>query len=307
MTKNRTKETRKPITQSSTSLLDSLEHLTGKLNIKATNDYMFRAVLQTNKKALKGLLSALLNIPVKEMVDVIILNPIKLGEAIDDKTIVLDLNILLNNQKLLNLEMQVLNEGDWPDRSLYYLCKNFAQLKRGETYKDTLSTTHIGIVDFTPHPDHKQFYSEYYLRETQTNHIYDDKLCIRMLNLTQIENVTEEERQSDLYQWAKLFKATTWEEIKMLADKDSSISEFTVTLHEMTEDEKIYYQCLARERYERDRASCLAYGIEQGRKQGIDKINTLNSILIGANRLDDLKRSTTDSNYQAQLLKEFNL
>ena len=303
MTKNRTKETREPITQSSTSLLDSLDHLTGKLDIKATNDYMFRAVLQTNKKALKGLLSALLDIPVSEMVEVTILNPIQLGDAIDDKTIVLDLNVLLNNQKLLNLEMQVLNEGDWPDRSLYYLCKNFVQLKRGETYKDMLPTTHIGIVDFTPHSDHKQFYSEYYLRETKTNHIYDDKLCIRMLNLTQIENVTEEEQQSNLYKWAKLFKATTWEEIKMLADKDSSISEFTFTLHEMSEDEKIYQQCLARERYERDRASCLAYGIEQG----MEKVNKLINLLIEANRLDDLKRSTTDPEYQAQLLKEFNL
>ena len=124
-----------------------------------------------------------------------------------------------------------------------------------------------------------------------------------MLNLTQIENVTEEERCSELYNWAKLFKATTWEEIKMLADKDTSISEFTFTLHEMTEDEKIYQQCLARERYERDHASMLAYGIEQDMK----KITTLYNLLIKANRLDDLKRSTTDSKYLEELLKEFGL
>ena len=311
MTKNTTKETLKPIIQASTSLLDSLDHLTGELTIKATNDYMFRAVLQSNEKALKGLLSALLAIPVEEIIEVTILNPIQLGDSIDEKTIVLDLNILLNNGKIINLEMQVLNEGDWPERSLYYLCKNFVQLKHGKTYKSVLPTTHIGIVDFSPFPEHKLFYSEYYFRETKTHHKYSDKVCIRMLNLTQIGNVTEEERSSELYNWAKLFKATTWEEIKMLADKDASISEFTFTLHEMTEDEKIYQQCLARERYERDRASIFAYGIEQGIEQGREQereqLNRLNILLIESNRFDDLKRSTTDPAYQEQLLKEFNL
>ena len=307
MTEKITKEPKKPTLQSSTSLLGTLEHLTGALEIKPTNDYMFRAVLQTNEKALKGLLSALLNMPIEDIIDVNILNPIKLGEAFDDKTIVLDLNILLNTGKIINLEMQILNQGDWSERSLYYLCKNYAQLKRGQSYKDILPVTHIGIVDFSPFPENKQFYSEYYLKESKTNHTYSDKLCIRMLNLTQIGNVTDEEQQSTLYQWAKLFKSTTWEEIKMLADKNSSISEFTFTLHEMSEDEKIYYQCLARERYECDKLSCIAYGKQQGLTQGRNQINELHHQLIEANRFDDLKRSTTDPAYQAELLKEFNL
>ena len=132
-----------------------------------------------------------------------------------------------------------------------------------------------------------------------------------MLNLNQIDKATEKERSSELYHWAALFKATTWEEIKMLAKDDSSISEFTFTLYEMSEDEKIRYQCFARERYEHDRASAIEYGIEQGIEQGIERghnqINKLNHQLIEANRFDDLKRSTTDPKYQAELLKEFNL
>ena len=136
-----------------------------------------------------------------------------------------------------------------------------------------------------------------------------------MLNLKQIENVTANERQSSLYQWAKLFKATTWEEIKMLAKDDSSISEFTFTLYEMSEDEKIRYQCFARERYEHDRASAIEYGIEQGIEQGIkrgiehghNQITTLNLKLIEANRSEDFLRACSDNEYLQQLLKEFNL
>ena len=102
----------------------------------------------------------------------------------------------------------------------------------------------------------------------QSNHIYSDKPSIRMLNLKQIENGTDNECQSGLYQWAKLFKTTTWEKIKMLAKDDSSISEFTFTLYEMNEDEKIRYQCFAKERYEHDRASVIEYDIEQGIEHG---------------------------------------
>ena len=50
MTKSITKETPKPVTQVSMSLLDSLEHLTGELQIKPTNDYMFRACYKVTKK-----------------------------------------------------------------------------------------------------------------------------------------------------------------------------------------------------------------------------------------------------------------
>ena len=170
-----------------------------------------------------------------------------------------------------------------------------------------LPVIHIGIVDFSPFPDNQQFYSEYFLRETKTNHIYSDKLSIRMLNLKQIENVTDNEHQSTLYQWAKLFKATTWEEIKMLAKDDSSISEFTFTLYEMSEDEKIRYQCFARERYEHDRASAIEYGIEQGIERGHNQITALNLKLIEAKRSEDFLRACSDNDYLQQLLKEFNL
>lgn len=203
--------------------------------------------------------------------------------------------------------MQVSNKGDWPERSLYYLCQNFARLPKGGSYKDILPTIHIGILDFSPFPDNQQFYSKYLLSDTKSHKIYSDKFAIRMLNLNQIDKATEKERSSELYHWAALFKATTWEEIKMLADNNSSISEFVFTLHEMTEDEKIREQCLARDLYEHDKASAIAYGKRQGIEEGIQKINKLHKLLIEANRLDDLTRSTTDPDYQAQLLKEFGL
>ena len=73
---------------------------------------MFRVVLQANEFVLRGLIGALLNLAQSEIKSTVITNPIKLGEKIDDKTFVLDIHVLLNDDTRLNLEMQVINRGN---------------------------------------------------------------------------------------------------------------------------------------------------------------------------------------------------
>lgn len=46
---------------------------------------------------------------------------------------------------------------------------------------------------------------------------------------------------------------------------------------------------------------------EEGREEGIEKINTLNCLLIEANRMDDVARAAKDKQFQEQLFKEFGL
>lgn len=52
-------------------------------------------------------------------------------------------------------------------------------------------------------------------------------------------------------------------------------------------------------------------GREEGRKEGreetLNLINKLNDILLSEGRVEDLKRSINDREYQAQLLKEYRL
>ncbi|MBO5246525.1 MAG: PD-(D/E)XK nuclease family transposase, partial [Eubacterium sp.] len=67
---------------------------------------------------------------------VIITNPIKLGEQIDSKAFVMDIHVILNDDTLLNLEMQLLNTGNWVERSLSYLCRMYDQLYSGDDYAE---------------------------------------------------------------------------------------------------------------------------------------------------------------------------
>lgn len=54
----------------------------GKIPYNMTNDYMFRAVLQSNNKALRGLVCSLLHLDDSEVTSVNITNPIMLGKAL---------------------------------------------------------------------------------------------------------------------------------------------------------------------------------------------------------------------------------
>lgn len=224
-----------------------LSNATGPVNIPMTNDYLFRALLQRNNNVLKGLICSLLHLTPKQVRSVVITNPIELGRAIDEKDFILDIKCLLNDNTVINLEMQVINEHDWPERSLSYLCRAFDNLNCGDKYSDVKTAIHIGFLDFTLFPDCPEFYSTNMLLNVKNHQIYSDKFRLSVLDLTHIELATEEDKQFHIDYWASLFKATTWEEIKMLAQKDSIIEEASDTIYHLTQEDQIRQQCEARE------------------------------------------------------------
>ncbi|MDD6168946.1 MAG: Rpn family recombination-promoting nuclease/putative transposase, partial [Lachnospiraceae bacterium] len=242
-----------------------------KIRYGLKNDYMFRAAMQSNEKVLRGLVCALLDLRMDEIKECVIENPIILGEDIDDKTCILDVKILLNNDKRLNIELQTTDYGNWQDRSLFYLCRAFNELGKGKDYTDLKTTIHIGILDFTLFPDAPEFYSEYLLMNTKTHKIFNRKFALRVLDLTQLEKVSEEEKETDLYYWAKLFQSRSWEEITMLAEKNEAIREAAATIKKLNADEKIKMQCEAREQLEHDMASAYHHGVDVGEKRGEER------------------------------------
>ena len=68
---------------------------------------MFTACFQHNTYALKGFLAAKLNIDPEEITSLEVMNPIEKGSSVDDKDIVLDVKVCLNNLTLIDIEMQV--------------------------------------------------------------------------------------------------------------------------------------------------------------------------------------------------------
>ena len=225
---------------------------TGKIRYSFKNDYMFKAVLQKNPNVLKNLLASLLHLQINEIQSIDIKNPIVLGENIDNKAVILDILLVLNGNRQINIELQVVAQSFWKERSLTYLCKLYNQLNVGEEYSEAMKTIHIGILDFELFPGEEQFYSQNLFMDKITHRIYSDNLALNVLCLKEIENATQEDRDCGLYLWAKLFAATTWEELMMIAENNDVLKDAVVTIKQLSEDQRIRLQCEARRRYEMD-------------------------------------------------------
>lgn len=229
----------------------SYKNATGEVRYNMTNDYMFRYVLENNKKVLTGLACSLLHLKPEEIKEISITNPILLHGGIDDKEFILDVQVILNNEEVLGLEMQVANKGNWEDRALVYLCRTFDQLSHGQEYEEVLPVTHIGFLDFTLFSDEPEFYATNMLLNVKSHRIFNDKFKLSVVDLSQIELATEEDKTWGLDYWARLFKAKTWEEIKMLAEKNEFLEEAAQSVYVANEDEIIRQLCRAREDRER--------------------------------------------------------
>ena len=200
---------------------------------------------------MRGLIGSLLHLDQSEIKSTVVTNPIRLGEQIDNKTFILDINVLMNDDTNLNLEMQVINMSNWTDRSLSYLCRAYDNLYHGEDYSEVNRAIHIGILDFTLFGDFPEFYASYKLMNVKTHHVFSDKLLLNVLDLNHPELATDEDRRYEIDQWARMFKAKTWEELRMIAEKNKYMSEAAAEMYERNAEEIVKQQCLARDEYYR--------------------------------------------------------
>jgi len=88
-----------------------------------------------------------------------------------------------------------------------------------------------------------------------------------VLNLSYLDKVPEAERQTDLYKWASLFHAKTWEDLKSLAKGVNGMDNFIFTMAKLSEDDKIRMACRAREDYERDLSTQYSSGYNEGKEE----------------------------------------
>ena len=224
------------------------QRLTGPVPYKLTNDYLFRALLQENEEARKSIIAAVLELRYEDIIKAEVTNPIELGKTIDSKTFFLDVKVEINNSSLVNLEMQVINEYNWPERSLGYLCRTYDNLNKGSDYLESKPAYQVSFLDFDLFENNKSLLSVYKLsNQKNPKEIYTDNFTISVVNLRRIENATEEDISSGLRDWASLFKAESWEEIKMIAAKNNIIESAVSSIHVMTKDEIFREQCELRE------------------------------------------------------------
>jgi predicted transposase/invertase (TIGR01784 family) len=175
------------------------------------------------------------------------LNAIKLSDDPAGKEMILDICVEMNDDTIIDLEMQVINNHDWPERTISYLCRCFDDLKKGQGYSMVKGVHHIGFLDYPLFEDSPEFFSVYRLINERTGKLYTGKFSITVVSLKQINLATEEDRAKKRNLWARFFKAGSWEELKMLAQQDTDIRKAVTAVHKLSQDEEFRMKYRARE------------------------------------------------------------
>lgn len=104
-----------------------------KLQYTFKTDTLFKMLFVKYPELLKELVASLLGISSGSIGQFTIKNPEMPPENLGDKFCRLDINMTVNGQQV-DLEVQVSNEGDYPERVMYYRARDFHQrfrLERG--------------------------------------------------------------------------------------------------------------------------------------------------------------------------------
>jgi predicted transposase/invertase (TIGR01784 family) len=245
--------------------------------VKAKLDIIFKKLFTSDNTVLASFLEDILDMQKGSIKKIDVINPNILPSAIDGKQGSLDLKMYVDD-KVVNVEIQLKDEGNFRDRSVYYWSKMYAdELKRGQEYEDLKQTITINILNFKLF-DCEEPYSSFRLLETARHEVLTDKCSILFFELTKVNNKVDSNDRKKL--WLQLINAETEEELDMLNQTGvPEIQKAVVILHEMSLDEEVQEMARLREKWILDENSAIGNakragireGMEKGKKAGLDE------------------------------------
>ena len=177
---------------------------------------------------LKQLVSELLEIPLDSIGQFEIKNPEMPPEVIGDKFCRLDINMTVNGQ-LVDLELQVRDEKDYPERVLYYWAREYSSsLPASGNYIDLPRTVVISIINFNQ-LDCKEFHSEFRPLEVTRHELLTDKMSLHFFELKKLPD--DISPNNKLLLWLSLFKADTQEELEKIKAMEVPVMEKAINAY----------------------------------------------------------------------------
>jgi predicted transposase/invertase (TIGR01784 family) len=171
---------------------------------------------------LKRLVSELLGIRLESISRFEITNPEMSPESVGEKFCRLDINMKVGDRRV-DLEIQVANEGDYPERSLYYWAREYsAALGDGGDYLELPPTIVVSIVAFRLF-DCEEYHSQYQPLEATRHTPLTDRQALHYFELPKIPETINPDDALEL--WLTLFRAKTEEELREIEELGVPIME----------------------------------------------------------------------------------
>lgn len=185
----------------------------GRLRYTFKTDILFKMLFVQNQDLLKALVSELLEIPLASIEQFRVENESIPPDSLGDKFCRLDINMIVNGQRV-DLEVQVSNEGDYPERTLYYWAREYSSaLVEGQGYDTLPQTIVISILDFNLF-DCEDYHSFFQPLETRRHTLLTDRMGLHFFELRKLP--VKVDKNDPLLLWLSLFKANTKEELEKI-------------------------------------------------------------------------------------------
>ena len=184
------------------------------------NDTLFKMVFTKRPDLLKNLVAQLLKIRVESIENLVVVNSEMPPEELGKKFCRLDINMTIDG-RLVDLEIQVEDEGDYPERTLYYWAREYScALNKGVDFIDLPRTIIISITAFNLF-DCDDFHSEFRALEVTRHTELTDRMSLHYFELPKVPKIIS--KTDMLRLWLTLFKANTEEELAKIEELEIPI------------------------------------------------------------------------------------
>ncbi|MCX0401177.1 Rpn family recombination-promoting nuclease/putative transposase [Clostridium perfringens] len=242
--------------------------------MKPSIDFVFKKLFgsEESKESLISLLNAIIksDSPIQ---DVKILNNDLDKEHNNDKFSRLDIKAKTNNGELINIEIQVKNEYNMIQRTLYYWSRIYTdQLSSTKDYSELSRTICINILNFKL-LDNDRYHNTYRLKEITSNEELTDLQEIHFIELPKFneignkEYVENVEKMDALEKWLEFLVEPESNTVRQLELSNEEIKLAKSELYRLSMDSKEREQYNMREKAIYDRISALENAEAKGKRE----------------------------------------
>ena len=178
----------------------------------------------------------------------------------------------IDEKEKLDVEVQLIEKDNLAERILYYFSRLYGEtVKRGKDYIEGQRVMLIAIVDYGIDltKEIENYETQWKLRETKNPQlVLTDKEEIVILELEKVRKAYEKCKEDKKAQWMLFLDDPNTKEVKEIMEKNEDIKDAVVTVHEMSEDEKLRRLAELREKAIMDEKAIRRAGYKRGMEAG---------------------------------------
>lgn len=252
-------------------------------------DFIFKNIFgsENNKEILISFLNATLKSEDK-IKSVFIKNGDIEKEHLSDKFSRLDIKAITDKNEHINIEIQMKNEYNMIQRTLYYWSKLYeGQLKEGDNYSKLSRTICINILNFS-YLNNDKFHSAFRLKDIETNDELTDVQEIHFIEVPKLKDNSDEKDM--LVAWTEFLKDPESEKVRTLEMNIEEIRKARQELVRISSDDRQRELYNMRKKAMLDESDALYNAEQKGIEKG--KIEMIKGLLLSNVDIEIIKTTS---------------